>query len=344
MIAADADTMIAPLALTSTELVAACYRLLLGREPESEAVVAAKARSPSVDALLRGFLECEEFRRRFPAQLRSAYLLPARRVDVEVSKDAMARMFDRILGEWSKLGEEDPYWSVLTRDTYRMDALDDAAKAAFFATGKNDMAMIDAFAGRSNRPTPTGRCLEFGCGVGRATSHLAQRFAEVVAVDISPRNLEICVETMRELNLDNVTPVLLRSPEDVSKLPGYDFLFSAIVLQHNPPPVQSFLLDQLLSKVANGGAFLFQTPTLTPGYSFEAEAYLATPPGGMELHDLPMAEVFRLIAKHDAVILEVMMDGWTGLNGSHTFFGVKPERREAQSAGGKSHPRLRSFA
>ena len=58
-------------------------------------------------------------------------------------------------------------------------------------------------------------------------------------------------------------------------------------------------------------------------YRFDAKAYLAKAPTGMEMHNVPMAEVIRLIGKHGGVLHEVLMDYWTGLYGSHTFFGVK---------------------
>jgi SAM-dependent methyltransferase len=305
------------------DLIRACYKLLLGREPESEAVVARAAEAASHEALLDAFLTSEEYRRRFPPSFQSAYLAAPARVDVDVPPQALAAMFERIRQEWSKLGDEDPYWSVLTDEAYRGDALTQAQTAAFYETGADTARAIDVFAARAGVAIPTGRCVEFGCGVGRVTSHLAKRFDEVVAVDISPRNLEICVETLRGQGCRNITPLLLKSPEDAAGIPAHDLLFSTIVLQHNPPPVQAFLLDILLSKLNPGGMFLVQIPTHTPDYAFDAEAYLASPVIDMELHNLPMPDVFRLLTKHRAEPLEVLMDAWTGLYGSHTFFGVK---------------------
>jgi trans-aconitate methyltransferase len=110
----------------------------------------------------------------------------------------------------------------------------------------------------------------------------------------------------------------------VDLIPRYDVLFSTIVFQHNPPPVQRFLLDRLLGKLNPGGAFFFQIPTHTPRYGFVADDYLASPMGVMELHNLPMPDVFKILAHHRLTPLEVLMDIWTGLYGSHTFFGVKP--------------------
>jgi SAM-dependent methyltransferase len=308
----------------SPDAIKACYRVLLGREPENEAVVQASTRLPSYEALLAGFLESEEHLQRFPHGYRRCYMQPARQVDVEVSQADLEAMFERIRAEWSALGEEDPYWSVLTHDVYRGKRLSPAEAEVFFATGGDAVRILETFAGRCGVELPAGRCVEFGAGVGRVTAHLARRFQDVVAVDISPGNLAICEAVMAEQGADNVTPLLLRSPADVRSIPDYDVLFSTIVFQHNPPPVQAFLLDVLLSKLRPGGAFLFQTPTHALGYRFDVAAYLASKPMGMEMHNMPMAEVIRLIGQHGAVLHEVLMDPWTGLYGSHTFFGVKP--------------------
>lgn len=311
--------------MLSPDAIRACYRVLLGREPESETVVQASTGLPSYEALLKGFMECEEFLQRFPRDgFRSIYLQPARSVDVDVAEADLESMFERIRGEWSKLGEEDPYWSVLTDDAYLGPTLGATEAQAFFETGEEAARTIDAFAARARVKTPSGRCVEFGAGVGRVTGPLARRFKEVVAVDISPGNLAICEKVMAEQGVRNVSPLLLRSPADVASIPDYDFLFSTIVFQHNPPPVQIFLLGALLSKLRPGGAFLFQTPTHMPRYRFDARAYLASEPTVMEMHNVPMVEVIKLIGQHGGVLHEVLMDHWTGLYGSHTFFGVKP--------------------
>jgi len=301
----------------------ACYRLLLGREPENAAVVAANARASSYEALLANFLASEEHVRRAPPHFTSLAAAPAPRIDVDVAPTALAAMFERIRAEWSNLGDVDPYWSVLTDETYRGQAIGEAERRAFYESGHAAAATIDAFADRCDVAVSRDwDCLEFGCGVGRVTIPLARRFRRVIAVDVSAGNLELCRRALAREGVANVETRLIASPQDVADLPGFDFLFSTIVFQHNPPPVQRRLLDDLLSKVSRPGGYLFQVPTHTPGYRFDAEAYLATAAAGMEMHSLPMAHIMRLLAAHGMPPLEVLMDAWTGLYGSHTFFGV----------------------
>ena len=305
------------------ELVVACYRQLLGREPEDDAVVREK-HGQTAEEIVRSFLASPEYTQRYPPHFLTHYLERPRAIDVEVGAKQLAAMFERIRAEWSELGQADPFWSVLTDDAYHADAIGEEALRRFHESGLETASLIDLIANRCGIvPRREGLCIEFGCGVGRVTAHLAQRFERVLAVDISPGNLAVCREMLDRLGLSNVETRLLESPSEIASLPAHDFFFSTIVLQHNPPPIQHYILDKILKKISDGGLFLFQLPTNTPNYSFDASAYLASPPSGMELHCLPMASVLSLLAKHRLTPLEVMMDGWTGLYGSHTFFGVK---------------------
>ena len=94
------------------------------------------------------------------------------------------------------------------------------------------------------------------------------------------------------------------------------------------------MLDMLLSKIKNGGGFLFQTQTFYHDDAFDVETYLNSPIEEMDVHSLPMHEILGIIENHGLSIREVAWDLWTGRHGSHTFFGVaRPER-----AGEKTRP------
>jgi SAM-dependent methyltransferase len=195
----------------------------------------------------------------------------------------------------------------------------------FFQSGSQSAKLVDEFCSRNEfRPT-NGTCIELGCGVGRVTVHLAKAFKNVVAVDISAGNLNLCKVNAGRFNANNVATFLLRHPLQLSELPKCDFFYSVIVLQHNPPPVAVFCLDQLLGLVKPGGAALFQVPTHTPGYCFEMSRYLDTSGDDeiMEMHCIPMRKVYSLLARHGFTVMETLADDWTPWAGSHTFFAVK---------------------
>ncbi len=120
---------------------------------------------------------------------------------------------------------------------------------------------------------------------------------------------------------------MLLSPEDLSQLPDVDFVYSVIALQHNTPPIKKLMLDMMLSKIKNGGGFLFQTQTFYHDDAFDVETCLKSPVEEMDVRSLPMHEILGIIENRGLSLREVAWDLWTGRHGSHTFFGVaRPER------------------
>jgi 2-polyprenyl-3-methyl-5-hydroxy-6-metoxy-1,4-benzoquinol methylase len=315
--------------MVDKELVRACYSAILGREADNDAVVDEKIKwISSPEALIRDFLTSPEFQNQLPRQVKDNYLYEALPIEVDVSEAQKEALFLRLRRQWAELGQNEPYWSVLTHEEYRAANMDAVTLASFYETGAygGGAGLIDLFCARNRVEVRRGTCVELGCGVGRVTKHLAEQFESVIAIDISEGNLRQCALMAERLGLANIECRLLQSPDDLCGLPEFDFFFSTIVLQHNPPPIQKHQLDVLLGKIKHGGGFLFQTQTYSRDYSFEVDRYLATPVETMDMHCLPMHEALRLIEKHGLCVREVVIDGWTGRWGSHTFFGCAPSR------------------
>ncbi|MGA2636856.1 class I SAM-dependent methyltransferase [Methylocella sp.] len=304
-------------------LVEACYRGILGREPENEAV--AQERLDHIDRLedlIAELFASDEFVSRLPQSIGQNYSYGPAQIDVDVPRAKLDQLFERHRLQWRALGETEPFWSVLTHDEFKTANLTNVSVDAFYATGKLHADFVDLFAQRNRTPVARGTCLELGCGVGRVTKHLAERFDKILAIDISEGNLQQCRKMAAHFGIKNIEFILMQSPAEAADLPSIDFFYSAIVLQHNSPPVQKFILDCILSKLKPGGAFYFQTQTYTPGYRFDIDEYLASPPNQMDMHCLPMHEIFRLVENHCLSLRETLMDLWTGRYGSHTFFGI----------------------
>lgn len=291
--------------------VIAAYRFILGREPESEAVIAKRLKAGVlVSDLRKAMLRSEEFRARHPAA--PAALLPLAppplAVQAEVEPAQRAAMLARTAAVWAQLGQEAPHWSVLTQDQFRPAHIADK-KAAFYASGENDRALVSGMLARHGlAPADLPRLVEFGCGVGRATLALARDFTEVVACDVSPGHLALGRRAASEAGRGNIA--WFHSTAE-RPMPGgrHDLWFSRLVLQHNPPPVIAWLLATAFARLAPGGVAMFQLPTHQEGYRFDAEAYLAREPGAtMEMHVLPQAAVFRLAAEARLQVLEVRED------------------------------------
>lgn len=255
--------------------------------------------------------------------LHAGYFERPGRIDIEVEPSVLARLFERTREQWSRLGDQDPHWSVLSHDEFRRDRLDEAARDRFYETGRDNAALLEIFEGRTHTKLSRGTCLELGCGVGRVTRFLAQRFDTVIGVDVSAANLEVGRRRLHDEGVANVELIQLCDLAALGELPEVDVFFSVIVLQHNSPPIQTAMLDAILAKIRPGGGCLFQTVTNRTGYSFDADAYIATPAGGMEMHALPQSAVLALLQRHGLQVREVVMDSWTGDYGSYTFFATR---------------------
>jgi methylase of polypeptide subunit release factors len=310
----------------STEIVKMAYRMFLGREPESDEVVRDKAKAVKTYCELRDlFVGCDEFQNLYPSvgsQISRNYWERPRQVEVDVSDGILTRLWERLREQWRRLGENEPYWSVLTDGNYLACNLDKDKIVSFYNTGFDSAALIDLFEERTGARVSRRVCLELGCGVGRVTAHLAARFDKVIAADISPGNLAICERRMKELGQTNVETRLLAGLDDLLTVGPIDFFFSIIVLQHNPPPIQKTMLGAVLRNMSPYAGCLFQTVDSLQQYSFSAEAYLATGPQIMDIHCLPKPIVLRLLSDHGLVIRDVQVDPWIGAFGSYTYFAT----------------------
>lgn len=309
------------------EQVVSAYRLLLSREPESDEVIESHIASyPDLEALGQAIRGSAEFNAGVGTPrppylmdgISAGYWAQAHRIDYDVPTDTLKVLAERVRREWTKLGEEEPYWSVLTDDSYRTGVIDDIALAAFHESGRKAAELVDLTTERTGIAAG-GTCLELGCGVGRITRHLADRFDKVIAVDISAGNLRLCHSFMESEKVGNVENRLISAIDDLSTMPDFDYFYSVIVLQHNPPPVQYEILKILLPKIRSGGSCVFQTVADLPHYGFDTETYLATAEPEMEIHSLPMIAVLTAIREAGLIIDQVRMDPWMGLYGSYTF-------------------------
>jgi SAM-dependent methyltransferase len=237
----------------------------------------------------------------------------AHRVDWQVSQAELTAMTQRVAETWSVLGSTCPHWSVLSGDEYLPDAAVDNLDH-FYASGTVDRDWLVATIGRAGRRADEFRTvLEYGCGLGRVTNHLAESFTQVIGCDISQTHLELAREYTAKAGITNVEYRLSRPPEYAMAAP-YDLWFSFLVLQHNPPPVMASVLRQGLRKLNSGGLAVFQIPVWARTYQFNATDYLMLQPpkDSFELHCLPQHAVFKLLQETKCTVLEVFEDDSIG--------------------------------
>jgi SAM-dependent methyltransferase len=297
------------------------YRIILGRDPENEVVLRMHAQAArNVPELWLRFLGSQEFAERAKGESFGRDELnvvpadaPPMSVDVTVSEEQAQRLLDRIHHQWQRLGESQPHWSVLTSERFRPAEIE-KNREAFHQTGRLDVARFTWALNRNGIDLARlSSCLEFGCGVGRLTAHLASIFQRLVAVDISGAHLAEARAHFARAGIAGTTFVQATGIDQLLELGRFDAVFSLIVLQHNPPPVMAHLLARLLDALNPGGVAFLQIATYCIGYRFDVEAYLAAPAGeGMEVHYLPQHDVFRIIREARCNLVEIHEDGYLG--------------------------------
>src|SRR5215831_8412004 len=125
-------------------------------------------------------------------------------------------------------------------------------------------AELEGLFGRLGDDPRGGVCVEVGCGPGRMTGLLAERFARVVAVDVSPAMLGRARRATRAENVD----FRLVSGEGLDAVQGgtADVLVCYLVLQHLPGRalIQGYL-SEIGRVLGKGGRGYVQIPVLSQG-------------------------------------------------------------------------------
>ena len=303
-----------------------CYRTLLRREPESEAVVKDQMVHESLRALVHAFVESREFQQMKGARAFHPIPLPTARIDVRLDQGQLAAAIAKVKAAWSHLGRVRPHYSVLTHEEYLPENLPRAIDM-FWKTGEAEAARVFGVLEAHGVEAEGKTCIEYGCGVGRVTSGLAQRFQHVHAYDISPGHLGEAEKRIQSIGMQNVSLVLC-SDSFLQDLQPCDVFYSRIVFQHNPPPLIDALVRAALRSLRPGGIAIFQVPTYAVGYSFDIDEWLQSPESlEMEMHCLPQPHIFQAIAEAKCLALEVREDGSTGDGRfiSNTFVVRRPQ-------------------
>lgn len=307
--------------------VEAAYKFILERDPESDEIVTRHAHNfSSIDELYNSFINSKEYSCKINRKTISDYqLLEKIDVEVEVSSSIMNKIFKKINEEWQWLSQENPYWSVLTNPNYKNEKIDDKRKKEFYESGKRSADILFSSLKRNGIEKDLSKCVcfELGTGVGRITMHLANQFKRVVTADISKNMINISRKLFTELSIENVDFVHLENVWDIDKIKSYDVFYSLITLQHNPPPIQYYLINSIAKNLKKGGFLVFQVPFYMPEYRFVVKEYLEDTDYYMEMHALPQKYIYEIFQKNKMTPLETLCDAHTGEFGSALYIAKK---------------------
>jgi ubiquinone/menaquinone biosynthesis C-methylase UbiE len=166
--------------------------------------------------------------------------------------------------DWEDLSRLDPLWAVLSDPSKRFGGW---SHDEFFASGERDVAHFLEVCGGHGLPAGRTRAFDFGCGAGRLTRALSERFESCVGVDIAAPMIELA----RDMNSDRPGCAFVVNPRDDLALfedESFDFVVSHIVLQHVPGRDAILRYVAELARVLRpGGALVFQLPSSVPAWS-----------------------------------------------------------------------------
>jgi SAM-dependent methyltransferase len=309
--------------LISRDDVIWSYRIMLGREPESEGMIREQMQFPDLWSLRQALLRSTEFQAQLArlrlegcqfvtGSLRPSNVLPPNKIQLDVSPLELDSMWGHIQRSWEALGKEQPYYSVLSASEFLPDRFEENVEK-FWSTGASEFdliqRMLEKFAFRNQTEKI---CTELGCGVGRVSIPLAAAFKQVNAYDISRSHLAVAEARALMFGYRNMICTLLKRVV-LDSLPPSDFIYSKLVLQHNPPPLMEIILQGLLKSLNGDGLAIIQMPTYIMGYEFSVKEYLGRDElSGIEMHCLPQGRLFEIIQRCGCRLEEIREDVLAG--------------------------------
>jgi SAM-dependent methyltransferase len=159
---------------------------------------------------------------------------------------------------WKQWGEQDPYFGVLSQSKFRKENIDDNRKE-FFESGAAVVSRVISMATRHFGQLNHGSALDFGSGVGRLTIPLAQRFTNVVGVEISEAMIAEAQRNCQRYAVENVD--FVKSDDHLSRVGRkFDFVNSCLVLQHIPRARGMKIISGLVNVLDQRGVIALQFP------------------------------------------------------------------------------------
>lgn len=183
---------------------------------------------------------------------------------------------------WEGFAQRDPLWSILTlagTEDGRWDP------SGFFRTGSQAVEESLQWLEECGVRIAFSHALDFGCGVGRLTRGLMERFDRATGIDIAPT----MIRWARAFDAASRCQFIHHEANDLSPIPdvSIDFLLCLLVLQHMHPRYSKRYVREFLRVLRPGGAAVIQLPSGGyPGYCApDSEAPAQFP--AMEMYFVP---------------------------------------------------------
>jgi SAM-dependent methyltransferase len=246
---------------------------------------------------------------------------------------------------WEAFAQSDPFWAICVDPSKKHKRWD---PREFFLTGVREISTVLAYVESLGLALDTsGIALDFGCGVGRLTQALAERFATCYGVDISPTMISLANQYNR---LPTKCHYFINDRDNLSMFGDnqFNFIYSSIVLQHMESKYMDRYVREFIRvlKPEPNGILVFQVPALyrsakgIRGYVQNLRSKLRVRTAVknllrpervpiMEMHCIPEYEVIRLVNGQQARVLDIRATNSTErafLQGELVY--LKEDRRE----------------
>ena len=279
------------------------YQTLLSREPENQNIISKKLGNRSFQEIISEFVQSKEYQEKFINTLTN-------KTNYEINSLDFEKLTERLVQQWTTLGDEKPFWSVIS-DSKFMPAEIVKNSDEFWASG--DIAVDDILRKcdeLNSGINKEGIGLELGAGVGRLSFPLSKRISTLMALDVSRGNLSLL--QAQQVSHRNIKPILISSFEQFKTFSKIDFFISLITLQHNPPPLQIFILQSIFQSMNIHAVRVFQIPIHTPHFTFNTKAFLEGNASEMDMFSLPIDKIFEICRESNVSIVHVEQDNLAG--------------------------------
>lgn len=168
---------------------------------------------------------------------------------------------------WETLANKDAFWAACTSGKRRIDwGLED-----FLATGELEVSWASRVAQEGEfYPSRRSLAVDFGCGPGRLTGALKERFQRVVGIDTSEAMLGVARSVHPEEGIE--------FSESIKKLENdsVDLVYSTFVLQHLTRDEVRDCFHEFTRILHAGGLLIFQYPA-RPRWTVSGIAFFCCP-------------------------------------------------------------------
>lgn len=162
---------------------------------------------------------------------------------------------------WKIIGNEDPYYGVLTTDEFKGKNLDENTISSFYQTGVDHVAYVTSELKRYlNVPADHifEHVLDFGCGTGRLVIPFAAQNKKVTGLDISEGMLKEAAMHIQKKGLTNISLLQVDDFVAYEFQDKFDLVHTYIVLQHINEQYGYQIINKLASVIRPGGYGIIQ--------------------------------------------------------------------------------------